>query len=1485
MSVGELVVSIIGDMSNLTSSFSKASSEVGNFGSNITSKVGSGLEAVGKAALVAGSAVGVGLIAAGAKATSMFEDFEKSVSNAASVTGKTGQAFKDAKANIAAVAEELGQKTSFSSSQAADALYNLASAGVDVSTITADKLVPILNLASGTQYDLASTTSAVTSTLSQFGLGFESAGRVADVFADSAALSQANMEKLNSSMSQVGTMANTAGLSLEDTTAALSEMYNAGMDGSTAGTGLKEVLASLLAPTSQATDVLKKMGLTVNDINPTTNKFSDIIQKLKDHGLDATSAFQLFGREGAPAISALTSHSEDLKTLTDQLKNAGGVAQTMATEQLDTLSGSLDALSGSIENMFINVGQALAPTIRSVADTLNGLIPQTQTFIVSIVTMFTTFLGQLAPAGKAILEIRNTIIEAFSAIIKSGSETNQTSGIATFINSLFAGIADLVKIAVPIVQAGVANIIDFMFGLISGLGPTWKSLSGIADQIATIFKNLFATLSGPVAQEAGAILSKVINSIVQTFEWLTGKISDVLGALTPVVTEIWKSLQGVFSNASTILTPAFDTVKQFLDNIRTAMLVFVSRLGPTWDSLGQIWTDLKKIFMDVSSALSPVLSTIGGKLSEFIGVLVSSSTAITVGRSLAIVVNTISEALSGLIKYLAENKTISNALSSIFSYKIPDSVWDTLSKVFETGKKIFTDFVNNLGPTWESLGKIWTDLKKIFTDVSTALSPVISTISGKFSEFIGVLTGSPTAVTVGESLANAVNTISKALSGLIKYLAENKTISNALSSIFSYKIPDSVWDTLSKVFETGKKIFTDFVNNLGPTWDSIKTSFETVKTIVQNFVDDLSPTWDNVKTSWDSAKKIFENFTPIFIALLTAFTGKDADDATTKGKALADVINLITGAIAGVLKFAADHPTITTMVIAVAGLAAAFVVLVPAIAGAITAISGVATTISVLVAALSTGGLGAFLLELSGVLFPAFTDALIVISGVALPALGTAFGIVSTAMGILVYTVIPILIEGLGLLITPIGLIAVALGLFVIAWTQNWFDIQGKAKTVWEWIKTEVGNLYNSLSSAYDKIASSVGTFCTNFKYYWDNAGKIIDDAKTKIGDSVQHLKDNLLTIYNNIKTDLTNFYNNNWVTPWNNFVDYLTTIKTNIGKKIDDVKNLISTKFSDLKTNLTDYYNNIWVANWNNFVDYLTTIKTNIGKKIDDIKTWVNQKWNDIKTTISTDIEQIKTTIENKINDFKNAGIKLVQGIIDGITSKASDLLNTAKSFMSDPIGTATNLVSGNSQNAGASIGSNVISGLQSKTPAAQSAGTSVASAAVSGTYSVSSSAQSSGSSLMQSFANGISSASGFVQGAVSRVLTSINNMLPHSPAKEGPFRVLPNWDAVFLDPIASSIKSMSGLVSPLQTNLQKLRGPLDSMLSDPLSGLSSGLGTLANVVQNADFSTHNYGGNTSTVNLNNAPGNIDLNQLVPLIMDAINRENNSQMRARGIQ
>ena len=68
----------------------------------------------------------------------MSQQFEQSMANAASVAGATGDDF----ARMTALAREMGSKTVFSASQAADALYYMASAGykVDVSSIEYPKL-------------------------------------------------------------------------------------------------------------------------------------------------------------------------------------------------------------------------------------------------------------------------------------------------------------------------------------------------------------------------------------------------------------------------------------------------------------------------------------------------------------------------------------------------------------------------------------------------------------------------------------------------------------------------------------------------------------------------------------------------------------------------------------------------------------------------------------------------------------------------------------------------------------------------------------------------------------------------------------------------------------------------------------------------------------------------------------------------------------------------------------------------------------------------------------------------------------------------------------------------------------------------------------------------------------------------------------------------------------------------------------------------
>jgi len=929
--VGELTVNIVGDMSKLSSAFSKASSEVGKFGSSVTgigssmtSKVGSALSTVGTAAIVTGTALGAGLVAGGAKATSMFVDFEKSVSNAASVTGLTGQAFKDAKKNISDVAQELGQKTAFSSSQAADALYNLASAGVDVSAITSDKLIPVLSLASGTQYDLADTTATVTSTLSQFGLQFESAGRVSDVFAKSAALSQASMDKLKYSMAQVGTIASSAGLSLEDTTAALSKMYDAGMDGSSAGTGLKGVIASLMAPTSQATDVFKSMGLTLSDISPASNKFSDIIEKLKEHGLDSTKAFKLFGREGAPAIMALVNQSDGLKTMTEQLKEAGGAAQTMADQQLDTLSGSLDSLSGSIENVWINVGQALAPSIRSVADGLTAAIPGIQNFVVGATESFVGFIGGLGKSISSLSTIGSTILDIFKSIFESvfGSVSSIEGSLSGVINGIMSRVAGIVVEAAPLIENAVIGIVGFFRDLVTALQPTWTSISSIATRLITLFRELFSGIAGTDTQAAANIIANVVNTISAVLARLvveaTTAFYQILPTLKSIFSTIVDTVKSIFSGLMNVINtylPAVSTISEKLwavfEQLPVVIESVVEKLTPVWNTLKIKFNELKPIFNDVGGELTTLYQSLKQKFGEFTKWMGDEIKKLDpVWAQLKTSFNTVKQVFIQFVKDYTptwdEIKLKWGELKVIFNNAITalQPVWNILKGALDAGINIFNEFVTNLGPTWDNLKVAWGALIDIFDQLKIAigdnLKSVIESVAPQFKGFLDSLSGTEigNASGWGKTLAGVLEYLTGKIKDFLVYIKEHPEIIKFAADIVTMGImvaaalPGIVASIVNFAINV-KNWLTTAVDTVSNTYNTWNQRWEDLKTTVLNAVNSIISIlagWyyklittyaqvlqtyeylrNGIQTAWENIKSVISNAANAVITTVTTW--------------------------------------------------------------------------------------------------------------------------------------------------------------------------------------------------------------------------------------------------------------------------------------------------------------------------------------------------------------------------------------------------------------------------------------------------------------------------------------------------------------------------------------------------------------------------------------------------------------------------------------
>lgn len=294
----------------------------------------------------------VAAVAAFAKATRLVAGFEQSMANVKAVTQATVGEFEQ----LNAQARELGKTTQFSASQAAQAMEFLGMAGLETNQIIS-ALPKVLLLAAAGGIDLASAADYATGILAGFSLSAEESGRVADVLAYSSTASKTTIADMSEAMKFAAPIAKSLGVSFEDTAAAAAVLANNQIKGTLAGTGIRRILADLASPTNEAKDAIERLGLTVQDVSPLYNQFSDILQKFADVNFTARDAVDIFGKQGMTPMLTLV----DAKALGkfDQLsramENSAGAAQKMADVKMDTLAGDWKKFTSAVEELTIAI--------------------------------------------------------------------------------------------------------------------------------------------------------------------------------------------------------------------------------------------------------------------------------------------------------------------------------------------------------------------------------------------------------------------------------------------------------------------------------------------------------------------------------------------------------------------------------------------------------------------------------------------------------------------------------------------------------------------------------------------------------------------------------------------------------------------------------------------------------------------------------------------------------------------------------------------------------------------------------------------------------------------------------------------------------------------------------------------------------------------------------------------------------------------------
>lgn len=302
-----------------------------------------------------GPAIGlVGSVVTLGKVVSISEDLEHALSGVSAVTGAVGDDLQ----RLEDVARELGATTVFSAKQAADGMQFLGMAGFETNEIIA-AMPGLLDLAAAGQLDLAEASDIASNVLSGFRLEAAEAGRVGDVLAKGAASSNTSVTQLGNALSYAAPVAAALGKEVEETAAAIGVLSDNGIQGQRAGTGLRTVFASLSKVTPIAEVALKELGLSIADIDVQSQSLETVFRKLSEAGLDARSAFKIFGTEGAAAALALTSQIDNFTVLQESLENAEGAAGEMAITLSDDLSGSYKKLGSAASEFALQLDETI----------------------------------------------------------------------------------------------------------------------------------------------------------------------------------------------------------------------------------------------------------------------------------------------------------------------------------------------------------------------------------------------------------------------------------------------------------------------------------------------------------------------------------------------------------------------------------------------------------------------------------------------------------------------------------------------------------------------------------------------------------------------------------------------------------------------------------------------------------------------------------------------------------------------------------------------------------------------------------------------------------------------------------------------------------------------------------------------------------------------------------------------------------------------
>lgn len=746
------------------------------------------------------SSAKVGFVAAGVAATAasvkMAADFQTSMTKITALVGVSRKQVDAWGQDILKLSTEIPEAPlAF-----ADAMFFVTSAGfrgaqaLDVLTLSGKAAAAGL----GSMRDIAD---VVTSAMNAYADAGLKASQVTDTLIAAVTRGKFAPEDLAQNLGQVLPVASLVGISFDQVAASIAAVSRQGLSVPRATTALRFLLGSFIRPSSQASDALETIGLSVQDLQDSLASRGLLATlNMLSQKFDITTAVgkKLFatvlgGSRGSyVALALVGDRLEENEKIFAAVRDSAGETDRAFSEMSHTAQFQFKLIVSSIQAAAIEFGSIFLPVVSQGARDI--------LFLLRPIVLGVRFLSQ------ALRGLQPVLVGVFQAFLAwealrfisplIGRMVGQFTSFGRAVIGLATGLPSRISSIATALVTFVRNPAAAWQALLVKLGLVQSATTETAAETVAASATT-ATATGAIADaEDGLAASSGVATTA------LGAQTVVLKAKLAAIGLLGKSLAGLIGMEAGLAAAAGAATLALGAQAAAAGAAALSAgAGPVAEIAGGVASKaLGSGILDTAEIAPGMFAPIAGELEgvtaaagDAAGAVDGLGTAI-VGLDITLpVIGLIVTALAGLVVFVITHaRQIQAAMQTAWTGIKADAI-KTWNDIVQTVRPAFDDLSTAASQFWQAIQQAWTAIKPAFEAVGAAVLKVAEA----FSKALGPVG----ALILKLSLGLTLTVIIGALETLAAVLQAAATVVQFFAGLW-----EAAWPTIEAVF-------LDFVNN------------------------------------------------------------------------------------------------------------------------------------------------------------------------------------------------------------------------------------------------------------------------------------------------------------------------------------------------------------------------------------------------------------------------------------------------------------------------------------------------------------------------------------------------------------------------------------------------------------------------------------------------------------------------------------------------